>query len=66
MKLQRDHLLSWEVVCSSKEQGSLGFGKISLMNHALLGKWLWRFYPSKKKNGYGGFLEKGEDFGMRL
>ena len=27
----------------SKEKGGLGFGKISLRNCALLGKWLWRF-----------------------
>ena len=40
---KKDHLLSWEVVCRSKEQGDLGFGKISLRNRALLGKWLWRF-----------------------
>ena len=30
-------------VCRPKEQGGLGFGKISLRNCALLGKWLWRF-----------------------
>ena len=40
---RKDHLLSWEVVCRSKEQGGVGFGKISLRNRALLGKWLWRF-----------------------
>ena len=40
-------------MCRSKEQGGLGFGKISLRNRALLGK-------------YGGFLEKGVSFGMRL
>ena len=33
----------WEVVCRSKEQGGLGFGKITLRNRALLGKCLWRF-----------------------
>ena len=30
-------------MCRSKEQGGLGFGKISLRNRALLGKWLWWF-----------------------
>ncbi|RVX09324.1 LINE-1 retrotransposable element ORF2 protein [Vitis vinifera] len=32
-----------EVVSRPKESGGLGFGKISLRNIALLGKWLWRF-----------------------
>ena len=37
---KKNYLLSWEVVCRSKEQEGLGFGKISLRNRALLGKWL--------------------------
>ena len=40
---KKDHLLKWEVVCRSKEQEGLGFGKITLRNYALLEKWLWRF-----------------------
>ena len=40
---KRDHLVSWDVVCNSKVKGGLGFGKISLRNLALLGKWLWRY-----------------------
>ena len=39
---KRDHLVSWDVVCYPKVKGGLGFGKISLRNFALLGKWLWR------------------------
>ena len=35
---KRDHLVSWDVVCSPKVKGGLGFGKISLRNLALLGK----------------------------
>ena len=35
---KKDHLLKWEVVCKSKEQGGLGFGKITLRNRALMGK----------------------------
>ncbi|RVW29083.1 hypothetical protein CK203_091584 [Vitis vinifera] len=38
---KRDHLVSWDVVCNLKAKGGLGFGKISLRNLALLGKWLW-------------------------
>ena len=41
-KGKRDHLVSWDVVCNLKAKGGLGFGKISLRNLALLGKWLWR------------------------
>ena len=40
---KRDHLVSWDVVCSAKAKGGLRFGKISLRNLALLGKWLWRY-----------------------
>ncbi|RVW50733.1 putative ribonuclease H protein [Vitis vinifera] len=40
---KKDHLVRWEVVSRPKELGGLGFGKISLRNIALLGKWLWRF-----------------------
>ena len=37
---KKDHLLSWEIVCRPKERCGLSFGKISLRNCALLGKWL--------------------------
>ena len=40
---KKDHLLRWEVVCRSKEQGGLGLRKIYLKNRVLLGKWLWIF-----------------------
>ncbi|RVX05678.1 putative ribonuclease H protein [Vitis vinifera] len=40
---KRDHLVSWDVVCNLKAKGGLGFGKISIRNFALLGKWLWRY-----------------------
>ena len=40
---KKDHLVQWDLVCRPKEFGGLGFGKISLRNQALLGKWLWRF-----------------------
>ena len=35
---KKDHLIRWDVVCSPKELGGLGFGKTSLRNIALLGK----------------------------
>ena len=40
---KKDHLIRWDVVSKPKELGGLGFGKTSLRNIALLGKWLWRF-----------------------
>ncbi|RVW15386.1 putative ribonuclease H protein [Vitis vinifera] len=42
-KGKKDHLIRWDVVCRPKKLGGLGFGKTSLRNIALLGKWLWRF-----------------------
>ena len=51
-KLQRDflwrggnlekkgHVVNWEVVCAVKEKGGLGLRKLTLLNKALLGKWL--------------------------
>ncbi|WKA01909.1 hypothetical protein VitviT2T_020160 [Vitis vinifera] len=40
---KRDHLVSWDVVCNPKVKRGLGFGKISIRNLALLGKWLWKY-----------------------
>ena len=41
------HLVNWEVVCSGKGLGGLGLRNLSLMNKALLEKWIWRFASDK-------------------
>ena len=43
----KDHFIRWDVINRPKELGGLGFGKTSLRNIALLGKWIWRF-PREK------------------
>lgn len=34
--------MDWKSVCKSELEGGLGFRPVTLMNQALLGKWLWR------------------------
>lgn len=41
------HLVGWNQVCRSVDQGGLGIRSIKLMNRALLGKCLWRFSVEK-------------------
>lgn len=40
MTRKNDHLVKWEVVVKSKEQGGLELGKLKERNVALLAKWL--------------------------
>ncbi|KAJ9677624.1 hypothetical protein PVL29_022550 [Vitis rotundifolia] len=37
------HLVRWAVICKDKRHGGLGLRHLEEFNHALLGKWLWRF-----------------------
>ena len=38
-----DHLVGWEDMCKSKENGGLDIGNLEKRNKAFLMKWLWRF-----------------------
>ena len=37
------HLVSWDLVCYAKKKGGLGIHGLSIVNRALLGKWVWKF-----------------------
>ena len=37
------HLVSWDLVCYAKEKGGLGIHGLSIVNRALLGRWVWKF-----------------------
>lgn len=37
------HLVSWEKLCSSKEEGGLGLRSMGLMNKALMARMGWKF-----------------------
>ncbi|XP_009335445.1 uncharacterized protein LOC103928158 [Pyrus x bretschneideri] len=40
---KKNHLVKWEIVIKSKEEGGLCVGNLRNQKEALLAKWLWRF-----------------------
>jgi hypothetical protein len=50
------HLVKWSKVCSPLSEGGLGLRKLVDFNHALLGKWLWR-YGHEREAWWRGVVE---------
>ncbi|XP_071688124.1 uncharacterized protein [Rutidosis leptorrhynchoides] len=42
------HWIHWDQALASKENGGLSIGSIHAFNHALLLKWMWRFFMNKE------------------
>ena len=40
---RRPHTVRWETVCTNRDKGGLGVRRLSILNGALLGKWIWKF-----------------------
>ena len=55
------------MVCGDKEKGGLGIRKLTLVNKALLGKWIWRFACDKEALWKQVLVAKygQEDYGWR-
>ena len=41
------NLVKWEEVCKPKYCGGLGIINLRIMNKALLGKWIWKWFDGK-------------------
>ena len=44
---KKPHLVMWSMVCANKMNGGLGVRDLSILNRALLCKWIWHFANEK-------------------
>ena len=51
---KKPHLVKWSTICTNKRDGGLGVRDLSIINRALLNKWIWQFadegIPTKECN----------------
>lgn len=40
--------IKWDELCRPKREGGLGYKDLISLNHALLGKWVWRFLSGEE------------------
>lgn len=63
------HLVAWNTVCKSKEEGGLGLSPIKQMNEAFLGNGYGRILERSKmgfwENGHGGLERNKMGYGGR-
>ncbi|CAI8598593.1 unnamed protein product [Vicia faba] len=58
--------ISWDTICKSRDDGSLGVKDVVKFNLALLSKWIWRFLREKGTIWEGLMQERDEDLNKRL
>ena len=63
---KKPHLVKWSTVCANKRNGGLGVKDLSILNRALLCKWIWCLANEKDalwRNVIAGNLGRNEEAG---